>query len=358
MNTTEVYVEPVFVGFLVLLAVALPWFPELAGFLMPPSDTPSTEANLDDNLAIKVFFGGLMIGCAYLIGVIVDRFIDSALAPIEKHNRLQFALKQIVNSTPPYDWASDPYPEDELRAKVLLGNAESANGWIDGLRTRIRLKRAMAFTTPAITHALAILLDRSCSWTDFKCRAAIDPLAVYSILIIALIPFLLSGLCPILGEVRQPQCRQLIKAKLKEWREADASSKMAIAKSICETCNRSFGVLLPPRTNDSLSLRIYAEIRGWFKPLRESKPHTHSLLNTLIDAGASAFTAYAAILLLRSWCIGLKSTQSALILSSTALGVALTLLAFWAWWRSTKTFMHYLVTLNPRPFTPPRQAPG
>ena len=82
MKTTELFVEQVLIGFMVLLVGALVFWGDVYAFALKRSDK-----SLD-----LIVTGGILIGTAYLIGMVYDRIADTLLQDIEAQGRLQFAL--------------------------------------------------------------------------------------------------------------------------------------------------------------------------------------------------------------------------------------------------------------------------
>ena len=83
MKTTELFVEQVLIGFMVLLVGALIFWGDVYAFALKRSDK-----SLD-----LIVIGGILIGTAYLIGMVYDRIADTLLQDIEAQGRLQFALR-------------------------------------------------------------------------------------------------------------------------------------------------------------------------------------------------------------------------------------------------------------------------
>ena len=139
MNTTDVFVEQVLVGGLVLAVFVL----------MSPEWTDSL---LDGGLGFGGFagLGAVGIGCAYLIGIIADRVIDTLLQDLERWNRLRYAVTEGCERYGP----DDLFPEDKLRTLVMAH--EGPARYADYLRSRIRLTRALAVLSPAISAAVVL----------------------------------------------------------------------------------------------------------------------------------------------------------------------------------------------------------
>src|SRR5687767_14489046 len=145
MKTTELFVEQTLTGFLVLTAAAAPFL------------SWATLQELPDEAK-----GGIDIGSAagaicvaYLLGVIFDRFADTLLARFNRWNRLLFAieLKQENKALSP----EDPFPEDELQIAVIHAGDEAWE-WMDYIRSRIRLARAMTAFVPAVTVSMQLAM--------------------------------------------------------------------------------------------------------------------------------------------------------------------------------------------------------
>jgi hypothetical protein len=130
VNTTEIFVEQVLIGVLVLLIAALPFVSAI------PPDLPD---------AFKIIGTAIgVVGVAYLLGIPFDRFADSLTSSLEKRIRLKLCLKR------PLPGSEDPFPEDLLKIAVL--QAESGTvAWAEYLRSRMRLTRAVAVFAPGLT---------------------------------------------------------------------------------------------------------------------------------------------------------------------------------------------------------------
>lgn len=151
MKTTELFVEQTLTGFLVLSAGAAP-FLSWDKLQKLPGDV---KGGIDISSAAGA------IGAAYLLGVIFDRFADTLLERFNRWNRLLFAigLKEDGKALSP----DDPFPEDQLQIEVIK-EGDEAWEWMDYIRSRIRVSRAMTAFVPALTLSLELaigLRDRS-----------------------------------------------------------------------------------------------------------------------------------------------------------------------------------------------------
>jgi len=129
LKTTEVFVEQVLIGLLVILNFALLASPALVSQLKFDFQT-----------------GAAVVGVAYLIGIVFDRFADTLLEDIERHNRLKFALdeekrclKSLAEDKPNApenaSISKDFFPEDKYRMKLF--DSGEAVSYANYLRTRI-----------------------------------------------------------------------------------------------------------------------------------------------------------------------------------------------------------------------------
>jgi len=145
MKTTELFVEQTLIGFLVLAAGAAP-FLSCEKLKKLPGEA---KGGIDISSAAGA------IGVAYLLGVIFDRFADTLLERINRWNRLRFAieLKEENKALSP----DDPFPEDRLQIEVTLKGDEMWE-WMDYIRSRIRVARAMTAFVPAVTLSMELAM--------------------------------------------------------------------------------------------------------------------------------------------------------------------------------------------------------
>jgi hypothetical protein len=143
MKTTELFVEQTLTGFLVLTAAAAP-FLSWENLQKLPDEA---KGGIDISSAAGA------IGAAYLLGVIFDRFADTLLERFNRWNRLRFAieLKEENKALSP----DDPFPEDRLQIEVIH-KGDEAWEWMDYLRSRIRIARAMTAFVPALTLSMEL----------------------------------------------------------------------------------------------------------------------------------------------------------------------------------------------------------
>lgn len=144
MGTTEIVLEQVLVGALVLVVMALPFMPhEIAdGLSTVPKSIP---------------VGIALAGLAYLLGPSFDRLADTILGGLERRARLRFAWEECCDS--PLS-TKDPFPEADLRFDLLREGNPEALGYLNYLRTRMRVSRALAIYMPALTVSALLVLPR------------------------------------------------------------------------------------------------------------------------------------------------------------------------------------------------------
>src|SRR5687767_3116814 len=121
MKTTELFVEQIVIGSLVLMVIVL----FAAGDLVVNPFAPEPTASaLTFNLVNSV----VLLGLVYLLGIVYDRLADTLLQDLEQHNRLLFTLDGLEKKSKPGS-VEDPFPEEKFRMKVLGddGAADYAN---------------------------------------------------------------------------------------------------------------------------------------------------------------------------------------------------------------------------------------
>jgi hypothetical protein len=133
MNTTELFVDQVLIGAVVLFVGIMVIDPQRVHDLSNPSLT----------------FGAIFLGAAYLVGILYDRFADTLLEDLERHHRILFLLRGREPNT-----KKDPFPEEKYRARLL--DKEGAAKHAAYLRTRMRLARAVATLCPAVGVAAMV----------------------------------------------------------------------------------------------------------------------------------------------------------------------------------------------------------
>jgi len=151
MKTTEIVVEQVLIGFVVMFIVAV----------LVAQGIPDIQWSKDTFQAVAISAG--LLGAAYLIGIIYDRLADTLLKDLDQHARLRIALDHRDLSKQVTGRQKDPFPEDDIRLMVQT-NSSTAD-YADYLRTRIRLTRALATLVPAlVTVWLLIALVEETLW--------------------------------------------------------------------------------------------------------------------------------------------------------------------------------------------------
>ena len=139
MKTPELYLEQVFIGFLIVAIAALPWIPDLL-----------SRAE-DIKAGIGIIGGSAALGFAFFIGVPFDRLADTLTGRLDRRNRLKFAIGR-ENESKFVDQSGtvidDPFPENML--VILCRRDKGASETEDYHRSRVRLTRALAAYAPAL----------------------------------------------------------------------------------------------------------------------------------------------------------------------------------------------------------------
>ena len=145
MKTTELFVEQTLTGFLVLAAGAAPFLS-----WEKLEDLPGKAKG-----GIDISSAAGAIGAAYLLGVVFDRFADTLLERFNRWNRLLFAIELKEENKALSE--EDPFPEDRLQIEVIQ-KGDEAWEWMDYIRSRIRVARAMAVFVPAVTLSMELAM--------------------------------------------------------------------------------------------------------------------------------------------------------------------------------------------------------
>jgi|SRR5215213_1504879 len=281
MKTTEVFVEQVLIGLLVILNV---------GLMINPSKAGLDKVDLKEGVAL--------VAAAYLTGIIFDRFADTVLEDIEQRMRLKLAHDALVHAcklkeNPP----EDLFPEHQYRMKVLQNREAFTYG--NYIRTRIRLSRAMAILIPGLS--VSFLIGKVAEKTQVRVEQMWEPALLGAIYGGALVAQLIRRKNPI------------------QWSEKKTEG--VLGKSPWY----KIGWYKVPKTNNSAGLKEY--LNGQPKLLRFSFQEPFFWMVILLtvlgfiladDAGRRLFFAVPLI------------------------SILLTLLATWSWWRINKTFLVFL----------------
>jgi hypothetical protein len=237
---------------------------------------------------VEIVTGGFLLGFAYLIGMVYDRIADTLLQDLESHSRLQCALESFKIrdygvdrfSVPP----TDPFEDGKYRI-LVLGNSQ-ATDHMEYLRSRLRLTRALATVLPGIMLSLLLAMDwgKASSWWM---AVAVTLPAIYAATLF----------------LKVSKRRKLFKR--------------------------------PPKTYQLEALREYM-YRACM--LREnSRPPRHILWLLFQDEvwiGLLLLAITASILIL--------STRFYARFSVVFVGLALTVIVGWSWWRISGTFFSFL----------------
>jgi hypothetical protein len=286
MKTTDLFIEQVMIGFLVLTMCLLPVYPEIAQV----SDQKAW--GLKD-----LIFGVAAVGLAYLCGVVFDRYADACTKRFEKHLRARYALELAgLNTTA----APDPFPEDRYRIGQLQAS-EGINRWFNYLRSMIRLTRALSVFVPGVALASVMAISRS---------SATDVVLTWGYCIMAGtylgLPIISASLGRLIwGSFNAPRTDQ--PRLLKSYAERRGLDRARAAKLLAPTLTRLFDFVWSPSALGATIL--------------------------ITAAFVGAFT----------WAIPGKSISAVI---AAAGGCAFAVLSAWAWREMQRTFMRYLHLFN------------
>jgi hypothetical protein len=112
----------------------------------------------------QIIAGGFILSAAYFLGVVYDRVADTLLQDLESSCRIHFALKSLASGESFTAPSSDPFEDGKYRILVLAN--QQATEHMEYLRSRIRLTRALATAIPGIMLALLLAMDygRASRW--------------------------------------------------------------------------------------------------------------------------------------------------------------------------------------------------
>jgi len=306
MKTTELYIEQVLIGTLIILTLALPWYVELF-----PRINALGPAN-------TIAVGSATISLAFWIGIPFDRLADTLSERLEKHNRLQFAIDRSVLRPLPEPRSGkklsrDVYPENHL----LIAGFQQSQAVVNRLeyhRSRIRLTRALAVYCPALTFAAVVGLGRSNVFSNATYSLPIGPVNALAIIGIAYLAWPAFASPP---------------TWLRKIVEVLVGRTGIFGKKIL---TRLFSQELP-RT-DSVEFLTY--VKDWRRKggKRFTKKRQYSLVKVWFEEWR--ILIFPLFLLLGALWIGYVIGPYILLLA--ILGTVVTLISAWSWWRISTTF--------------------
>jgi hypothetical protein len=303
MKATEIFVEQVLIGFVLLAIVSalaspcsLAAFPGLdaiwelhAEYACPVLGTPGadeTKTPMDISLAV------LATGLAYFLGLIYDRIADTLCAAWEQHNRLQIALKDVErDEMEGLPESGDPFPEDKIR--YVLQGSPSRVEWADYLRSRIRLTRALATLIPALGATSAVLIGAP---------ENAGPVAFVLLAIYLAVP---------------------------------AAAIMGRGKFEMQG-------LYPPKTRESEREKLRAYWNENKRPTKEKGKYKGVTVGPRVLVHEPTLWGLAAAMLLTYWCGATGSLGHGTSIVIALVTGGLTMLIGNVWWRINRTFLYYL----------------
>lgn len=304
MNTTELFVDQVLIGAVVLFVGIMVVDPQSVHDLSSPSLT----------------FGAIFLGAAYLIGILYDRFADTLLEDLERHHRILFLLR---GRDP--DNKKDPFPEEKFRASLL--DKEGAAKYESYLRTRMRLARATATLCPAVGIAAMVPIFCSqdvSSWFPFVVGFGI--LCAYAI---AFIPKARKGKnkkeLKDFKHLKNAQDMQNELGPIRRRLLGLPSTKALVG------LEQSYMWLIDYDTNKKRgphSMVLFLWKHEWLMPIM--------LWSTIIFVGVGLFSA--------RYCNDSVACVAAAMLPIG--GAVLAMLFGWTWWRIMKTYRSFLLVYS------------
>lgn len=296
MKTTQMYVEQIIIGLLVLIAI---WF-----FVVPIFSTDCLSRDLFLNINVNLEGATLIVITAYLLGMIYDRVADTILNETDRHNRLRFALFPAAKAVKKYGevpkFEADPFNETALRIKTL--NNSEASDYIDYLRSRMRLMRALCTLVPLYTVIASLYLV-----TDFRVPLNNRPLWIASGIAILVV----YGMVLIL-----------------------------------EIVSRSEGWQLPPKTSDVEGVNKYATTHIEKKKVGANGGVKGIIRWHMADCYRDpAWSGFVIVIATSVWILVMGNSLMH-YWPVPLIGILLTFLVGWVWLRVSKTFMLFILSFS------------
>jgi hypothetical protein len=305
MKTTELYVEQVLIGFLVMAIALLPWLPEALCAI-------STKQTFANALAA----GSAALGIAFFLGIPFDRMSDTLSERLDKLQRLSLAFElartgkagQRAQATrngqaqqeSKANTDDDLFPENQYLLDCLTGSEELVERQ-DYLRSRIRLVRALAVFGPALTLMAAYGASRylnAGACTDLTGRAPVNE-HIYGLAATAYLIWMLLVLAQ---------------------------------KS-------------PPRTNDKTFVDNASAGRWISSDLLWVKGERHIDGSIVPQSGIWIFewrTWLVPVALLAATLVGAGYHRDSRVILVAVTAAAVTVLSAWCWWRISLTYRTFL----------------
>jgi hypothetical protein len=306
LKTTELYIEQVLIGSLIIAVFALPWIHQLS-------------PELTNSLPKLIAEASLLLGVGFWIGIPFDRFADTLLDRLERHNRLQFALKnsigkELIKQENSVKLTNDIYPEDRHRLKGWRAEEGIVN-WLEYNRSRIRLARALAVYGPALTFSLTVAVSRD-----------------------------------LYGKPGGTKCvwLSLVTVLYFAWAMlASPPAPLQPSKSNRRIIHAVFGEKLP-RTDD-VELIEYGH--KWDRVIKKKESESTYLVqksshsDLFVWVSEWRVVAIPLLLLIATIWVGFRHGFPANWVAWA--GASLTVIASWSWWRISYTYRTYLKELEP-----------
>ena len=315
MKTTELYVEQILIGGLILAIFALPAAPDIVCWL-----TASAGAKGANNISLGLAVAGSVVGLsiAYLLGLIFDRVIDTLMDPWLCHLRLRFAHEQFAKIP---IRTEDPFPEADLTLRVFQIGGDVAERF-DYLRVRIRLSRAMAALGPGLTVATAVGLRRifDPSFSIFSNDPLVLGFAIMAAYIVALTLTLFL--------------RSAGKIAIKRWEtNQNRTSQPPPPDEKADKTAAAWMSISPPRTDRRNAFDLYAKKRGLNG---EDAGRLAGVWDLTLNPSFALAIAAVGVL------VGLSIPWHPVVTLVAVTGAVFTARAGWTWARVLNTHMQFL----------------
>ena len=306
MNTAQVSIELVLAGILALCAFVLPFW---------------RGADLSQNLLQADMFVALL-GIAYLFGVVFDKLADLMLSPMEHYLRLQEASRYLDDN--PDFTGKDPFPQDKFEVRLRAAQ-DGRLDWMNSLRSRIRTSREVAVL--GLPASLGIVaygeLARACPTND---GATCPANWMYAFIVLNILFFLAAILREEFSSRKTDRSKQPSTVTNLNVPKEKTTAEIPETSSQNQPLSAARKRMKTHELSRSESVRE-GEMKQASRQMRaEAMPYSLIVVNSAI-----ALASAAALGPDRSW-----------ILLFGAGTLMFSLLALWAWYRITRTYIRFL----------------
>lgn len=305
MNTAQVSIELVLAGILAICAFVLPFW---------------RGADISQNL-LQADWLVALLGIAYLFGVVFDKLADFILSPMEHYLRLQEAddrLKQHSKSK-----HQDPFPQDKFEVRLRAAH-DGRLDWMNSLRSRIRTSREVAVL--GLPASLGIVMytgfNRACGTNGGPACAASW---MYGFIVLNLLFFVAAiGRDELLARAPEPPRQESAIANPNLDNQESAAGALSAVEKEAPTATK--------KRLKTHQLSRLPEVRERQMRQAAARMRAESIPYFLIVVNSSIAIAVAAALWPEYSWMPLLGAGS----------FVFSLFALWAWYRITRTYIHFL----------------